>query len=69
MLKNLRKRWNGKRRLQAAIQRQVLKSILIIAMPVALLFLCYSCEKWKYEECKKVGHGTLYCVIKIGEER
>lgn len=28
-----------------------------------VLFCIFEIEKWKYNECKKVGHGTFYCLV------
>jgi hypothetical protein len=34
---------------------------------VFLLFIVYKWQSFKYHECKKVGHSTLYCVMDIGK--
>lgn len=31
-----------------------------------ILWAGFSIEKYKYDDCKKVGHGTFYCLMKIG---
>lgn len=40
-----------------------MKSVIVV---VALLALMVGCEAWKWGECKKVGHGTFYCLTKVG---
>ena len=35
---------------------------------LGILALGFSCEAWKYSECKKVGHCTAYCIWKFGQE-
>lgn len=39
------------------------------AMVLFLIFavLCVCFEMYKFHDCKKIGHGTLYCVMKIGD--
>jgi len=46
-----------------------MKAILIGIVVLFLLFGMYSCEAWKYRECKKVGHSTTYCVFQTLEEK
>jgi len=36
--------------------------IFILLLMVALFYF----ERFKYDDCKKVGHSTLYCVLKLG---
>lgn len=43
-----------------------LKLFLTIA---AVLTLPVACETWKFHECKKVGHGTAYCIVMLGNRR
>jgi hypothetical protein len=46
-----------------------MKAALATVFIVALFAMAYSCESWKYKECRKVGHSTLYCVSKIGSDQ
>ncbi len=39
-------------------------SVLLVA---AILLAAYSCERWKWQECRAVGHSRLYCASKVGE--
>jgi len=39
---------------------------LYILMVVAILGLAIWWESYKFQECKKVGHATMYCVFNIG---
>lgn len=34
---------------------------------VVVLGLGYGCEAYKFRDCKKVGHSTLYCIMKLGD--
>lgn len=43
------------------------KTVGAILLVVAVLFLVGSCTRWKWNECRKVGHGIAYCIIKQGE--
>ncbi len=40
-----------------------LKLIGIFALVLGMISIPVSCRVWSFKECKKVGHGTLYCVI------
>lgn len=37
-----------------------------LTLILILLGLGFSCEAWKWSECRKVGHGKLYCAMKLG---
>jgi len=41
--------------------------IICIILMMVILLAGYSCERWKYQECKKVGvgHDTTYCVFQL----
>lgn len=39
--------------------------LLIGVIAIALMFGVSSCVKWKWSECRKVGHGKLYCLDKV----
>lgn len=43
-----------------------MKHIALILVVGLILFSIISCERWKYNECKKVGHGAAYCIWKMG---
>lgn len=45
-----------------------MQQIGAVILIVGILFLVNSCEKWKYNECKKVGHGTAYYLYSIGNK-
>lgn len=30
---------------------------------IACLFLIGSCVRWRFGECRSVGHGVAYCVM------
>jgi hypothetical protein len=41
------------------------ETLRLIFSFVLLVGMCAgvgSCKRWQYKECKKVGHGTAYCV-------
>lgn len=39
---------------------QVLVLLLLFAIPV-------SCTVYKFNDCKKVGHSTFYCIMDMGK--
>lgn len=39
--------------------------ILITLAVLGIIYGIFSWERFKYGECKKVGHGTAYCILKI----
>jgi hypothetical protein len=43
-----------------------MKTILAIVAVIAFFALAFLWERFKYHECKKVGHGTFYCVMTSG---
>ena len=43
-----------------------LQSFLLVILALILFGLSASCEVWKYNECRKVGHSTTWCVLHIG---
>lgn len=40
-----------------------MKFFFCIALLVAVCLASYSCERWKYRECRKVGHSAAYCIL------
>lgn len=46
-----------------------MKAALATVFIVAVVAMAYSCESWKYAECRKVGHSAFYCVSKIGNDQ
>lgn len=43
-------------------------SLRLAIIITALTFTCMvSCEAWKWEECRFVGHSFAYCLGKVGE--
>ena len=45
---------------------KVIERIIIVAGIVGALFLMKTCAEWKWNECRKVGHGKVYCAAHIG---
>lgn len=43
-----------------------MKILQITAIVVVVLFVVVSCTRWKWGECRKVGHGVAYCVMDMG---
>jgi hypothetical protein len=37
----------------------------MILAAVIFFVVPYEIEKYKYNDCKKVGHATMYCVFNI----
>jgi hypothetical protein len=35
----------------------------VAVMCLAVLFLVGSCVRWKWNECRQVGHGVMYCAF------
>jgi hypothetical protein len=44
-----------------------MKGLGILLIVGLFLFGSYSCEAYRFHECKKVGHGTFYCIMDIGK--
>lgn len=42
---------------------------LVAGVIVAFLLVVGSCTRWKWNECRGVGHGVLYCVNQMGSKR
>ena len=40
----------------------------LIALLILVLFLAGWWNVYKYQECKKVGHATTYCILILGEK-
>ena len=51
--------------------RTTKEGIIIWGIMVSIIILVLSFSIWlqlyKFKDCKKVGHSTTYCVLKIGE--
>jgi hypothetical protein len=45
--------------------RDKLDMILVVIAVLVILSLGIWWTVYKYGDCKKVGHGTTYCVVKI----
>lgn len=43
--------------------------IVGVLVGLALVFLVGSCIRWEWRECRQVGHGKLYCFVKMGQKR
>ena len=39
-------------------------ALILVALVVSALFFI---ERYKFNDCKKVGHTTLYCIFKLGK--
>lgn len=39
----------------------------VLLLVLGLLFAMFACERWKYRECRKVGHSVLYCLDQLGK--
>lgn len=46
---------------------KALERIAIVLGVVAFLALVGGCIRWEWNECRKVGHGVLYCIVKAGK--
>lgn len=45
-----------------------MKIAAVFLIVVALLACGVGCEVWQYRECRKVGHGRLYCWAHVGSK-
>lgn len=45
-----------------------MRVFLIFVGVVAIISGAVSCQTWRFHECKKVGHGTAYCVYSLGNK-
>lgn len=47
-------------------EEKVIGTIMAIVI-IAIFYGIFKFEQYKYNDCKKVGHGTFYCIFKIGK--
>lgn len=45
--------------------KDFLKGAAMLSVGCAVLSLPVACTAYRYQDCKKVGHTTLYCVMNI----
>ena len=43
-------------------------TITVIMFLILAIGLLVSWKTFSYKECKKVGHGTFYCVMMVGSK-
>ena len=46
----------------------IIKYALWLGLIIAILTAVISWKVFKYQECKQVGHSTLYCWLSLGEK-
>lgn len=39
----------------------------LLAFGVLVIFVAYKIEQYKFRDCKKVGHTSLYCFLNMGK--
>jgi len=44
-----------------------LKLIGMLLAVLVVLSIPVGCKVYQFSDCKKVGHSTLYCIIKAGK--
>jgi Ca2+/Na+ antiporter len=49
--------------------KEKLQLAAMVLLIVALLLGIGSCTRWKWNECRGVGHGALYCIHMMGSKR
>lgn len=42
-------------------------AILLSVILAVVLLSSFFIEKYQYDDCKAVGHSTMYCILKIGK--
>jgi hypothetical protein len=42
-----------------------IEKIICVLVTILLLFVIKSCVQFNWEECRKVGHGKIYCIGKV----
>jgi len=40
----------------------------IAVLILAFVALVGGCIRWEWNECRSVGHGKLYCAVKLGRK-
>ena len=40
-----------------------MKTIIVLLSIGAILYGVYMYERWRWNECRKVGHGVAYCIF------
>lgn len=45
-----------------------MKNCGVLVVIVLLLSMGVGCEVWRWRECRKVGHGAMYCILNVGKE-
>jgi len=38
--------------------------VAVLIVVCLAFYAMYSCERWKWRECRSVGHSVLYCLDK-----
>lgn len=41
--------------------------VLIFIIIIIMLYGMFKFEQYKFNDCKKVGHATTYCILKLGK--
>lgn len=44
-----------------------LKGLAYTGVIIAMIFGVVFMEIYRFEDCKKVGHGIFYCILNIGK--
>jgi len=45
----------------------IFKGLGVLGLPIAVIIGVTLLEIYRYGDCKKVGHGTLYCILNMGK--
>ena len=44
----------------------ILYPAFILSLAATLIAIAVFWQRFKYEECKRVGHSTTYCMLAVG---
>ena len=47
-------------------EEKVTGTIIAIVI-IAICYGIFKLEQYKFRDCKKVGHGTFYCILNMGK--
>jgi len=48
------------------MHKEIFANLLLILFFVLTMIIAFWYQSYKFEDCKKVGHSTMYCVFDIG---
>jgi len=47
--------------------REFIKLLFVVLVVLSLIGTVGGCQYWKWNECRKVGHGRVYCAVYLNK--